>query len=83
MAIVEVVLVLAFALLVVVTIVYALIKSDGASHSDVDPKSRRLARMALLPRRFDPLVARPLKPRETVGILVLIAIMITAIALFG
>jgi hypothetical protein len=83
MEIVQVFLVLAFALIIVVAIVYAFIRSERESRSDVDPRSARLARLAFLPRAFDPLVARPLKSREMVGVLVLIAIMIAAITLFG
>jgi hypothetical protein len=83
MAIFQVLLILAFALLIVAAIVYALIRSERESHSDVDPRSARLARLALLPRLFDPLVARPLKPREIIGVLLLIGVMVMAVALFG
>ena len=83
MELVRALLILAFALLVVGAIVYALIKSENESRADVDPRSARLARLALLPRIFDPIVARPLKTREVVRVLVLIAVMIAAIAFTG
>jgi hypothetical protein len=83
MAIVQVLLVLALALLIVGAVVYALIRSERDANSDIDPRSARLARLALLPHFFDPLVARPLKRREIIGFLVLVAVMVAAIAFTG
>ena len=72
----------AFAVLVIGTIVYALVRLRRESHDDVNPKAKRLARLVLLPPIFDPLVAKALRRREIIGLVVLAVVMVLAITFF-
>jgi len=72
----------AFAVLVVATLFYAVWRLRQEPQTGLDQRSTRLARILLMPRLFNPLVAKPLVWREIIGVIVLLVLMFVAIKFF-
>jgi hypothetical protein len=72
----------AFAVLVIATLFYAVWRLTQEPQTGLDQRSTRLARILLIPRLFNPLVARPLVRREIIGVIVLLVLMLVALKLF-
>lgn len=71
-----------FAALVVATLVYALWRLNREPRTGLNQRSTRIARILLLPRLFDPMVAKPLVRRELIGVVVLLVLMVVAVKYF-
>ena len=73
--------VLGMVVLVIGCLVYAVLRLMSEPRTGLDPRSQRLARVLWYPRFLDPLLAKPMSRREKLGWVIVIAVMVSAVAL--